>query len=448
MYIAAFLFPLDNFPHMFGGAYKPLSLIFIAIYLAMNIKVVFTIKYRALEIWIAVIIASALLISAFQNLKYHYRFTGWEDAVSSLVAGIVIYLAFKVFVHQNKHDESYIMLFKWIIRGYSVAIFVGLLQLVYIYGSSSDGLAAVIKLFVTRDPFIGNHRVHFSFSEPSFIGLHTNLLLFPAYIILKNKNRLSKFEKLIVFSFVPLTIFSLSVRYFLDLVIFYVIYTFATTQVREIWSVGIKMILTAAVFASLIYMVFVQNVFKIDSDHYSRISHIFENPENIATDDSFAIRFTYSVIGVSSFLDKPVLGYGMGNYNYGYVNHLDKIPVNQYKPGKELYEASESTSLSQYNMYTRLLSELGMMGIFILLSFVIFIRSFKGRNYSKMMAALLGCALLQFDSFAFIQMYFWIAFMQSGFISQFKVVKTAALSEALVKEEKYPLSLEKKVRYE
>lgn len=423
IYIAAFLLPLDNFPIMFGGAYKPVSLVFIALFFAVNFHHVLRMKYKKAEICIGMIVIGAIIVTAFQNISLHYSFLGLKDAASSLAAGLVIYLSFKIFVRQNEGRESYVKLFKWMLRGYGIALAVGLLQIVYMYVSSSGVLSSFIGLFIERKAYIQAHRLQFTFSEPSYIGLHTNLLIFPAYLVLKHTNNLSRYDRLIVLLFIPMSILSLSIRYFIDLVILYLVYTFVTSRSKEFVNLCLKLGAAVGIGLLLIHVVLVNNVFNLDSSHYYRILHIYNDPDKLMKDDSFSIRATYSKIGLHAFLDKPILGYGVGNYHYAYINHLDKIPPKDFKDGSELSDATNQLSLPQYNMYTRLLSEFGLMGIALFLLCGFLLLSAKGRNFSTMIILLLVFALLQFDSFAFIQLVFWIALLQSKFISELVILK-------------------------
>ncbi|GGD76227.1 O-antigen ligase family protein [Paenibacillus nasutitermitis] len=426
IYIAAFLFPLDNFPIMFGAAYKPISLVFIALFFAFNFPHILKLSYKKTELCVLIIVICSIVVTCFRNIEFHYSFVGMNDALSSLLAGLVIYLSFKVYVQRNSEDGAYIKLFKWIIRGYGLALVIGVLQLLFIYVLPSGALRGLIGLFVERTAYIQAHRLHFSFSEPSYIGLHTNLLLIPAYLILRHTNNLSRYDKWIVFLFIPISIFSLSIRYFVDLTILYLVYVFATSKSKDFMKVILKFAVSAGVLFLLLQTVLVQNVFNLESSHYYRILHLYEDPSKISKDDSFSIRITYSKLGIYSFGDKPWLGYGLGNYYYGYMNHLDKIPARDFKKDGELYNATNHLSLPQYNMYTRLLSEFGVMGIALFLFTAAFILSFKGRNFSKMILILLLVALLQFDSLAFIQLFFWLALLQSPFISKLQIYKLRA----------------------
>ncbi|MEK4062786.1 MULTISPECIES: O-antigen ligase family protein [unclassified Paenibacillus] len=424
IYLAFALLPLDNFPYMFGGAYKPVSLIFIVLYCVLKIPVLIRMKFQRKEIWIFIVLVSAVLISAILGLQNNYSFAGLQDAVVSLAAGIIIYLSFRIYVHSSEYrKDSFLTLFRWMFRGYWLAVIIGLLQLVYMYAFHSGALSSVIGFFVQRDSYVTAGRLHFTFSEPSYIGLHTNLLLFPAYLILKKYNYLTKSDKVLLWIFIPLSLLSLSIRYYLDLLFFVVVYVIVTSKPEKFLMLFMKFMMYLAAAAVLLNIVFVNNLFQLKSDHYYRILHIYEDPASITEDNSFSIRSTYSSLGFRSFLDKPWFGYGMGNYYYGFMHNLDHIPADTLEENEELRDAKYNLTLPQYNMYTRLLSEFGLLGIMLILLLLSLVRLSHKGNFPKLMVVLLLYSLLQFDSFAFIQVLFWVAILQSEEVSRLRIGK-------------------------
>lgn len=422
IYAAAFLLSLDNFPFMFGGGYKPLSLLFITLYVLFNIHKLLYLKFKRIEIIIFVILTFSIVITVFENMKNNYNFDGLIDATTSLMAGIVVYLGFKIFTQKHHQDDTkFIKVFQWIVRGYGLALFVGVLQLIYIYIFPNGALREVIHLFVNRDAYASASRVHFTFSEPSFISLHTNLLLLPAVIILKNKGYLTKNHKIIVLSFFTISLFSLSIRYFLDIFIFFIVYSIFTTHKKIFVKRFLAFMLAIFSILLILNVVFVQNVFHLNSDHFYRLSNIINKPSTVLEDTSFVIRSTYTEVGLESFSDRPLLGYGLGNFHYAYVDHLSEVDATALKQSEELRNAVNNYSLAQYNMFTRMLSELGVIGLLILLLSIYFICSIKGKNLAKMIVILVIYSQLQFDSLAFIQIYIWVALLQTKFISNIKI---------------------------
>lgn len=439
IYIAAALLPLDNFPFMFGGAYKPVSLIFIGIYALLKIPALIRMKFQRKEVWIFIVLLSAVLISALLGLQNHYSFAGLQDASVSLAAGILIYLSFRIFVDSNTRGmATFLTLFRWMFRGYWLAIVIGLIQLVYMYVVPGSALSSVIGFFVQRDSYITAGRLHFTFSEPSYIGLHTNLLLFPAYLILKKHNCLTKSDKVLLWVFIPLSLLSLSIRYYLDLLFFVVLYVIITSRPEKFMMLLMKFVFSIAAAAILLNIVFVNNVFQLKSDHYYRILHIFEDPYSITEDNSFSIRSTYSSLGFQSFLDKPWFGYGMGNYYYGFMHNVDRIPADTLEENEELRDAKTNLTLPQYNMYTRLLSEFGLLGIMLMILLLSLVRPSHKGNLPKLMVILLLYSLLQFDSFAFIQVLFWIAVLQNREMSGLRVGRLANNEDGRKRAGGYP----------
>lgn len=422
MYAAAFLFCIDDSPFMFGNGYRPISVVFICLYLLLQLPKLFRLKYRRIEIYIFAFMAVCLLISFAQVIVNHDRFVGLINAAETLGSGFVCYLAFKLFVTECGGDDvKFTRLFLWLIRGYGIAVAVGVLEFLYVYGAPSGFLSSIIHVFVERTGYMTDGRIHFSFSEPSFISLHTNLFLLPALVILKNKGLLTRYHKIIVILFFALSLFSLSIRFYLDILVFIAAYLFLTSNFKIFFKrLGILLVSCAAA-AVLMNLVFVQNLFGLNSYHFYRIADMIENPGSAGSDTSTMIRATYSRIGFESFMDHPLIGYGLGNYHDAYVAHFHSInPADLQKAG-ELSLAVDDYNLHTYDMFARLASELGSLGIAAALLVLYFLLSLRGGNFSKWMIFLVVYSQLQFDSFALIPLYFWMALLQSPFISELNI---------------------------
>ncbi|MCO7124209.1 hypothetical protein NIE88_00190 [Sporolactobacillus shoreicorticis] len=422
MYLAAFLFPLDNFPLMFGGGYKPIAVLIILIYVLVNFPKLFRMKYKRSECYILSFFVISILISAVQCVTNGYRLDGLMDAIQSLVSGFVCYVGFKLFVQQNSKSEAQITkLFLWIIRGYAVAVFVGLLEFIYIYVVPSGAVSDVIHLFVARSDFATTERLHFSFSEPSYISLHTNLFLLPAVIILKKKGLLTRYHQLIVLSFITLSLFSMSIRYFIDIIVFMIAYLFLTASAKILVKRIATFVVMLAAIVTIVQLIFIQNVFHMSSDHYYRMASMIKNPDSSNSDLSTQIRKTYTAIGFDSFYDHPLLGYGLGNFHYAYVRHYTSVDPSLLAKADELKNARTVYNLVTYNMYARLSSEMGLSGFLLIVMVIYLMVSKRMRNFSLLMMFLTVYSQLQFDSFALVQLFFWIAMIQSRYIAELHV---------------------------
>ncbi|WP_100486945.1 O-antigen ligase family protein [Sporolactobacillus pectinivorans] len=422
IYAAAFFFCLDDSPFMFGTGYKPISVIFILLYVLSNLPGLFRLRYKRLEFYIFVFMLICLCVSLFQVIMNHYRFDGLLNATETVFAGIICYLGFKLFVEKTKNNPSeYTKLFLWIVRGYGVAVFVGFLQFVYIYITANGAIASLIHLFVERTDFITNSRIHFSFSEPSFISLHTNLLLLPAVIILKKKGMLTRTHKFIVGAFFFLSLFALSIRLYIDIIVFMAAYLFFTTNSKTFVKRSLTVLLAGLSIVTLSYLIFVQNIFGLHSYHYYRMADLITHPSAASSDISTQIRSTYTMIGFQSFADHPLIGYGLGNYHYAYVAHFHEISPDLVNQAQELLGALTDYNLHTYDMFARLASEMGILGIVLIILLLYLVMNVRGRNFSKMMIFLLLYSQLQFDSLSLIPLYFWIAMLQSGFIANLDI---------------------------
>lgn len=422
MYAAAFLFCIDDSPFMFGSGYKPISVLLIIVYLLFQLPKLFRLRYRRIEFFIFAFLVVCLLISFVQVTMNHYQFVGLINASETLGSGFACYLAFKLFVNECDGDDTkFTKLFLWMIRGYSIAVAVGFLEFLYVYGAPSGFLSSIIHFFVERAGYISDGRIHFSFSEPSFISLHTNLLLLPAVVILKNKGLLTRYHKMIVVLFFILSLFSLSIRFYLDILVFIVAYLFLTSNSRIFFKRMFVLLLSCAAVIVLTNMIFVQNIFGLNSYHFYRMANMIENPGSAGNDTSTMIRATYTRIGFESFMDHPLIGYGLGNYHYAYVAHFNSINPADLQKAQELSNAVDDYNLHTYDMFARLASEMGLLGIAAFLLTLYFALSLRGGNFSKLMIFLVVYSQLQFDSLSLIQLYLWIALLQSKYIADLKI---------------------------
>lgn len=418
IYAAAFFFCLDDSPFMFGNGYRPISVLFILLYVLTSLPALFRLTYRRLEFFIFAFMMICLAVSFFQATMNHYRLDGLISAGQTVISGLICYLGFKIFsTRADGHREDYTKLLVWIVRGYGIAVFVGFLQFIYIYVTPNGALASLIHLFVERTDFITNSRIHFSFSEPSFISLHANLILLPAVIILKKKGLLTRTHQLIVAAFFFLALFALSVRLYIDLIVFILVYMAFTTNSRIFFKRMITLVLTALSVAALTYFIFIQNIFGLTSYHFYRMADLITNPSAASSDISTQIRSTYTLIGFQSFADHPLTGYGLGNYHYAYVAHFNEIDPGLVSRAQELTQSLTDYNLHTYDMFARLASEMGILGIILVALLLILVIRVRGGNFSKMMIFLLVYSQLQFDSLSLIPLYFWLAMLQSDYFT-------------------------------
>ncbi|WP_445505418.1 O-antigen ligase family protein [Niallia sp. 03091] len=400
IYLAFFFISLDNFPLMFGTAYKPVSLLFLVLYFGIKLPEMIRLNWKRIELFIFFLIMLSFVISA-TIIKFNgYSSVGLIDAVSSFLAGIIIYLAIKHFMMKNDLEVR-IKALEMLLYGYTIPVFIGLLQVVYIYIAPLGFIENITSIFVQRTDYINTGRVHFTFSEPSFTSIHTNLIMIPALFILKKFRSVNRYIKIVVMLFFILSILTLSVRYYMDLTFALLVYFIIFLQVKNIF----KIFFIAPALIGILFLVLNFTGSSKDSYHVQRFMKVMENPEQIASDPSFQIRNTYSDIGYNAFLDHQLIGVGIGNYVQYYKGNLANVNPN-YKKYPELVDAlNHSEVIAQYNMYTRLLSEMGMMGMLVILIMMIILISMRNNRYKLFISILLIWTLIQFDSFAFIPMY-------------------------------------------
>ncbi|MFT8322303.1 MAG: O-antigen ligase family protein [Bacillus sp. (in: firmicutes)] len=400
MYLAFFFLSLDNFPFMFGTAYKPVSLLFLVMYFTIKIPEIIRLEWKRMELFIFFTIMLSFVISAVMIGFNNYSLDGLFDSVTSFLAGVIIYLAIKHFIMKTQLEVRLKSL-EMLLYGYTIPVFIGLLQVIYIYVAPLGFIEHITSLFVARTDYINTGRVHFTFSEPSFTSIHTNLIMIPSLFILNKFKPINRCIKGIVILFFILSLLTLSVRYYMDITFALIVYFILYLRVKNIFKL---FFLVPALVGILVVVINFTGSSK-DSYHVQRFMKVMENPEEIVSDPSFQIRNTYSSIGYNAFLDNKLVGVGIGNYVDYYKKNLPTVN-HDYKKFPELINAREhSNVIAQYNMYTRLLSEMGIMGLIIILLMTGILITLRNDRYKLFISILLIWTLIQFDSFAFIPMY-------------------------------------------
>ncbi|MEG6532043.1 hypothetical protein V6C20_00390, partial [Caldibacillus thermoamylovorans] len=179
--MAAFSLPFDSFPfNNYGlGSNKPLSLLFIGIFLIFN----FT-KLRKISLFKSdyIFMLFSILILALSLIKvsfYYENIEGFLVFINSFFGFIIITLSIIVYLN-NMDSVSNLKILKSIMFGYLVSLFFGIMELVY-FIFKIEGIGFILSFFLRDGNYLSNQRVQFAFGEPSYIGFHMYLVLIPAY---------------------------------------------------------------------------------------------------------------------------------------------------------------------------------------------------------------------------------------------------------------------------
>jgi hypothetical protein len=137
----------------------------------------------------------------------------------------------------------------------------------------------------------------------------------------------------------------------------------------------------------------------------------------INNDNSFFVRVVFPMIGFLEFLRHPITGMGGGFY---YKEFTDLL-LSHFSSGlnfKEVYDIAmlKPESATSRNMFSKLFSEEGLVGVILFFGFLVtIVRSSCKNPYSKFVFALAVSMVMNFDSYAFVDFWILLGFLRGGF---------------------------------
>ena len=172
-------------------------------------------------------------------------------------------------------------------------------------------------------------------------------------------------------------------------------------------------------FSFLAISTIIQNVLSNQQGYQIDRLYQFVNANSFLTilslDASTFIRVVYPYIGFLIFWDNP-LGVGLGGYAENFNYYIKKIPV-QYSSFEEVVGDIITKTADPKNLYSKIASEIGIVGIVLFISFLLLQLKYLRYNIISlpkyklffMSNFLLGLTcVIQFGSFAYLP--FWFAF--------------------------------------
>lgn len=369
IYLAVLFLAYDslNLPNISILDRKPISLFFCAIFLIINIDKLLKVKFNITEIiFLTTIIISFIIGIMKTKIYYNNDMIGIRTALNSIIGSMIVYLAFKIYFYRcNKEriDKTVIFSFK----GYIIITLVsGFLQLFYINIIKLPFLENLFEVFLfNKLNYISYGRIHFMVSEPSFVGGFFYLIFVPCALYLYKNGKMKKNSFIcIVVLMIVLNTMSFSNRFIIDSMAFALIFTIIISKKKSIIIKYFTMIVFVIVLF-LFNVVFINNSFNIKNDNLYRIEKIFSQ-NSFSEDQSFMVRKSLISTAIEGFIDKPITGYGTGNYKYVLMNNF--IPTSNIKANNELMEYMNSgNAVVTYSFYTTTLVENGVLGLIIIL---------------------------------------------------------------------------------
>lgn len=402
-YIACFLLPFENLVIAPSAGWATISPIILFLYLCFNVGYIDKeiIRYRKILGIIAIGLLITLLNYLFISSYLEESILRTINTLISLGLGITSLFAFDIFFIQRKGSIKKIE--KILLLAYTIALIIGIIQFLTI--NFNINFIRVIDELFTKRSYLPFNRVQFTFTEPSFIGMHLFGVLLPIYFYGKNQ----ALKKLIIAFSIASILVGSGIRIILDILVVTTIYILYKIDIRKIKNI-VLIILTGIVIIGGI---------QYEYENNWRVRGIIN--EGVYADGSFAARWfrvNASFKGYQNDIPHALIGYGFGQeilpLKKGY-----REAVNEYRHMTYLREvmflydaertAEESTS---YSLYTRLISEFGLiMFVYFLLLYTKVYISVVEKEW-KAMLIIMAYLYLQFESYAFYTLWLLIVLMQ------------------------------------
>lgn len=395
--IACCLIPFENFIFAPSSGWATLSPIIFYIYILFNYKLALNIICK--NIYLCIIFIYGILITLINYYFIEINIANLINTFISLGLGISFYIAINIyFIEKN---ENLKLIINKICISYTVSIIVGMIQFIAIK-LQNNNLINLISLIEKRS-YILNNRVQFTFTEPSFIGMHLFGILLPLYFLSKEK----KIKNIIIIYIIIALISENSVRLVVDIIVFFVLYIGFKYKIKKMKNIFIVFGLFAILIPTFI------NV----ANHNYRIQQIMTY--GVYADGSFSSRWFRINASIKGYYKNPIntmFGYGYGNAIIPLRNGIPEAKL-EYKNSymhevDELSDLNFSSDSVTYSMYFRIISELGIIG-FVLIT--LYICSYYKKNLPfeiKIYFFMVLYLYIQFDSYAFYSIWILITLLK------------------------------------
>ena len=406
-YLGCFLLPFENLFFAPSNGWAAITPIIFFVYLCGNIRYagIEIIKYRKLILLVVVVVVTSILNFLFINKNEYEAVVRMINTMVSLGLGFISLFSFDIFfVQQNGNFRK---IEKICISSYSISLMLGIIQFIAV--KMNINIIRNIFAIVSKRDYLIYNRIQFTFTEPSFIGMHLFGVLLPLYFFGKNK----KIIALIVTYCVCSIFFGAGVRIILDVLVVLCIYVLFKINFKKIKNVAIFVI---AVLISI-------GCFKYAYTNNNRVQQIVKL--GIYADGSLASRWFRVNATLKGYKHNPfhmLVGYGLGQEVYplkaGYAE-----AASEYKSGYlvEVTKLRNVDSLADesvsYCFYTRVISECG--GIIFIILLYLFAKRLKVSNISdwRIMWVIAVYLMVQFESYGFYTIWLMIVLTDKKMLS-------------------------------
>lgn len=374
LFILGLLFiPFDNLFFAPSAGWATITPFFFFGYSLVNYKKCFRLINKKLFLIVFLLLSYA----SFKGIIFS-SLSGVVETLGTLLLGISCYFSFCIFENAHK-DRTGRIICKYLFIAYSISFIYGLVTLI-----PSAAIDNVLRILEKRY----YSRLHFSFTEPSFVSMHLFGVILPLSLYFKNK----RLRNLGILFFITTLIFGESARFLLD--------TFVVASIYIAYMLFKKNPIYMILFLILICVGMPTLYYYLNSSG-RRLARIIQL--GVYSDNSFAARwFRINAIAHGFDLQHFFTGYGLGSTWIPFNNGYDQA-FSLYKNGYlvEVLAIKGSHSTSYFCLPLRIISEFGVV------AFIYFItKIYNKKNWYYFFIIL--WLYVQFDSYAFYALWIYL----------------------------------------
>lgn len=396
--IAVAMLPFENLFFAPSAGWAAISPILFAMYLALNIRCWKYPAKRFLRLEAIVAIGFFITIANYiiVVVTEHDARTTPLRAISTLVSLILGFVSlYSFYIYFIVKGKSLKKIERILLIAYTISMLIGIAQFFTIIFNIAP--IRMLDSILSKRTYLPYNRVQFTFTEPSFIGMHLFGVLLPIYVYGHNK----KILKLIVAYWIVAIVCGAGVRIILDGAVVLMIYSLFKMNFRNTKKI-LSLIAIGCVMLAGINIAYQSNY---------RVRQIMNL--GIYADGSLASRYFRINATVKGYIKDPVhtlLGYGYGQevvpLEAGYQEAARDYKSYYMDEVISLKNAGETSEESvSYCLWTRIVSELG-----VILAIALFYMYFQKVYYTKSkeqkaIFVIVGYLYIQFESYAFYSVW-------------------------------------------
>lgn len=391
--LGIFLLPFENLKFAPSSGWAAITPLIWFIYVIINSKRAFKsiLKYKKIIFFLIF----GLTLSLINYIFIDVSLKNLINTIVSISMGMVSLVSWDIYFVQKEHGFNKIV--KVILLAYTIALIMGVFQFIAIK-FHIDYLKSFF-IAIEKRSYIKVNRVQYTFSEPSFIGMHLFGILLPIYMITKEK----KILKLILAFSVCSIIFSSGIRVLLDILIVGTI-SIICKNLKN-WKVIVSFIVIVPMVVFGFRYVYKRN---------NRVKAIINN--GIYADTSLAVRYfriNASVLGLKKNPIRIFWGYGMGNsiipLKEGYNEAIKEYENADNQEVRSIGKDDFTDDNVSFCLYVRIITEFGIfLSIYLLIYLINLNKYIDKENLFKLYLPIMLYLYIQFDSYAFYSLWIYI----------------------------------------